>query len=55
MEVPAVLAENVLWVCMSVVRAGVVWPIERHAACSISSVHKRFISISKHGTHFEME
>jgi hypothetical protein len=54
MGVPAVIAENVVWGCLSVVHVGVVWPIERHAACSIISVHLHFSLISKHGTHFEI-
>jgi hypothetical protein len=37
--VPAILAENVIWVSLSVVHVGAVWPSEGHAACSIRSVH----------------
>jgi hypothetical protein len=37
--VPAILVENVLCVSLSVLHVGVVWGIERHAACGISSVH----------------
>jgi hypothetical protein len=37
--VRAILVENVLCVSLSVVHVGVVWHIERRAACSISSVH----------------